>query len=974
MKVIHGFELVREQEIPELNTRARLFRHVKTGAELLSLENDDENKVFAITFRTPPKNSTGVAHIMEHSVLCGSRKYPLKEPFVELVKGSLNTFLNAFTYPDKTCYPVASQNLQDFYNLIDVYLDAVFYPRINPSTLEQEGWHYELNSLDEPLTYKGVVFNEMKGNYSSPDGLLARYTQQSIFPDNTYGVDSGGDPSVITDLTYDEFVDFHRRYYHPSNSRIYFYGDGDPDERLQLVDNYLKDFDRLAVDSTITLQPYFDRPKEIVIPYDAGEENQEKAFVTVNWLLPQTANPETSLGFHMLNYILIGTPASPLRKALIDSGLGEDLTGPGLESEFKQMFFSTGLKGTAFEDAGKVKDLIFKTLSELVEKGIDADMIAAAANTIEFRLRENNTGSFPRGLSLMLSALTTWLYDADPLSPLSFETSLNAIKQQLDSGGRYFEDLIQTYMLENQHWTLVTLKPDPNVKRDHEAAEQARLRAVRDSLTEQQLQGIVEETRQLKLRQETPDSPEALATIPTLKLSDLETEIKKIPLDIAQQDGSQVLYHDLFTNGIVYLDLGFALHALPQEYLPYVPLFGRALLEIGTENEDFVKLSQRIGRSTGGIRPASLTSVVRSDGQASGQSTAWLFLRGKSTAAQSADLLAILRDILLTVKLDNQERFKQMVLEEKASQESGVVPAGHRVVNTRLRSLFDEAGWASEQMNGVANLFFLRWLAEEVDRNWPAVLERLENMRKALVDRSQMLCNTTLDQANYVAFKPQLDRFLTSLPAASNSIQSWNPTKESSFEGLTIPAQVNYVGKGANLYELGYQLDGSIYVINKYLSTTWIWEKVRVQGGAYGGFCLFDHRSGVYTFLSYRDPNLLNTLENYNLTGQFLRRLEIGPEELIKSIIGTIGDMDAYLLPDAKGYTSMVRYLGGDTDESRQKMRDEVLSTTLEDFHAFGDVLDQLSQDGSVVVLGSQETISAANQARGGWLDVVKVL
>jgi Zn-dependent M16 (insulinase) family peptidase len=972
MTPIHGFELLTEQEIPELNTTARLWRHLRTGAELLSLENDDENKVFGVTFRTPPPDSTGLPHIMEHAVLCGSRKYPVKEPFIELAKGSLKTFLNAFTFPDKTCYPVASQNVKDFYNLIDVYLDAVFYPLIPPHTLQQEGWHYELEDPADPLTFKGVVFNEMKGAYSSPDNLLGRYSQQSLFPDHPYGLDSGGDPREIPNLTYEQFKSFHQTFYHPSNARIFFYGDDDPRERLRLIDEFIAEFEPLGVLSAIPSQPRFAGPQRFTYPYDAGQETDgdKKAMLTTNWMLDESRDPVTSLGLVMLSHILIGTPASPLRKALIDSGLGEDLTSGGLDSDLRQMIFSTGLKGIALEDAEKVETLVLETLNTLVEEGIDPDMVEAAINTIEFRLRENNTGYFPRGLSLMLRALTTWLYDGDPLAPLAFEAPLAAIKGHLEAGEPYFEELIRHYLVENPHRTTVLLKPDPELRQRQEAAETERLSQARAAMDEEQLQSVIENTRHLKLLQETPDPPEALATIPTLTLEDLDKENKLIPLAVLQENGTEVLFHDLFTNGIVYLDAGFNLGVLPQEMLPYVPLFGQALVKIGTEEEDFVKLSQRIGRKTGGIAPATFTSAI----QDSQEITTWLFMRGKATVPQAEDLLAILQDVLLTVKLDNQERFRQMVLEAKAREEAALVPGGHRIVNTRLRARFDQAGWAAEQMDGISYLFFLRRLAADIEENWPAVLEKLEQVRHTLLNRDNMLINVTLDAADWDGFRPQLASFLGALPSSPVAQVQWSPDHNLAFEGLTIPAQVNYVGKGVNLYELGYRLHGSVSVISNYLRTTWLWERVRVQGGAYGAFFLFDHHSGVLTYLSYRDPNLLGTLDNYDGTSRFLHQLDLSPEELTKSIIGAIGQMDAYQLPDAKGYTSMVRYLIGDTDAKRQRRREEVLSTTPADFKAFAEVLKEANQEGQVVVLGSQEAIEQANAARGGWLQVKKVL
>ncbi len=980
MQITHGFQLVQEQDIPEINTRARLFKHITTGAELLSLENDDENKVFGITFRTPPPDSSGLPHIMEHSVLCGSEKYPLKEPFVELLKGSLQTFLNAFTYPDKTCYPVASQNLQDFYNLIDVYVDAVFHPLIPPRVLEQEGWHYELENINDPLVYKGVVFNEMKGAYSDPNNLLARYASQSLFPDTPYGLDSGGDPAVIPNLTYSQFKSFHEKYYHPSNARIFFYGDDDPDERLRRMQGYLSEYSAISVDSQVPLQPVFPESKRLVIPFDPGDDPQAaKGMLVMNWMLPGSDDELNKLAWHILVHILIGTPASPLRKALIDSGLGEDLAGVGLDSELRQPYFSTGLKGMRvgadhqLVDGERLENLVRQTLENLAQEGIDRETIAASLNTVEFNLRENNTGAFPRGLALMLRALITWLYDKDPFAPLAFEAGLSQIKQRLAAGEPFFENMIQVDLLSNKHHSVVILQPQPGYNQIMDEAEQEKLAKVRAAMSSFELQAVLENTKALNLHQETPDPPEALATIPSLKPQDLETVNKIIPIEVLDGGAGRILYHDLFTNGILYLDLAFDLHVLPQELLPYIPLFGRSLVEMGTQTEDFVQLSQRIGRSTGGISSNPMV-LPRFENQ---QSSAWLVIRGKTTMAQAGELLAILEDVLSTVRLDNPERFRQMVLEEKAAQEASLVPAGHRVVNSRLRGLFNEADWATEKMGGVDYLFFLRSLLEKIDHDWQSVFETLERVRESLVMSQNSLSNVTLDAENWKSFQPMLEDFITSLPVGVSQVQGWQPEPRDVNEGLVIPAQVNYVGKGADLYKLGYRRHGSIDVIMNYLRTTWLWEKVRVQGGAYGGFSLFNQRSGILTFLSYRDPNLLSTLDVYDQTAGFLRQLDSGrlsQEEIDRSIVGAIGDLDAYQLPDAKGLTSMVRYLVGDTEAARQLWRDQVLHTSLSDFSSLGEILQQVNDNGAVVILGSQEAIQAANTARPGWLQIRKVL
>ncbi len=974
-----SFNLIEEKHIPELNATAKLYAHKRTGARVLSVINDDENKVFSINFRTTPKDSTGVAHILEHSVLGGSGKYPVKEPFVELLKGSLATFVNAFTYPDKTCYPVASQNLQDFYNLIDVYMDAVLHPLITEETLMQEGWHYELDNPAAPLTFKGVVFNEMKGAYSSPDNLLARTIQQSLFPKHIYGIDSGGDPRNIPDLTYAAFKNFHETYYHPSNSFIFFYGNDDPDKRLKLMEGYLAPYKKLKVKSQVPLAKPFKKPKKVSYSYDAGQDKdiKKKHYFTVNWLLPDTSDPVTDFSLQILAGILIDTPASPLKKALLDSGLGEDLAGLGLESELRQHIFSTGLKGTRASDAPKIEKLIFDTLEALVRDGIDPDMTAAAINTLEFHLRENNTGSFPRGISVMLRALVTWLHEDDPFKLLAFEAPLAEIKSRLAVDVRYFENLIKTHLLENPHRTTLRFKPDPELGRRFEEEETTRLAAIREAMSADEIQACIENAKRLKELQETPNSPEALATMPFLQLSDLEKENKTIPIEVMQVQDTPVLYHDLFTNGIVYLNLGFDLHTLPKELLPLTEIFARALLEMGTDKEDYVKLSQRIGKYTGGIHGSGVSTTTRG----TRETVSKLFMSGKATIEQSTELLNILKDVLLHTNFDNRERLKQIVLEEKSGLESSLVPSGHAYANRRVRAQFGGAGWVNDQMGGIGYLFALRELANDIDKKWDSVLKRLETMRDLLINSKSLICNVTLDAANWKTFQPHFENFIFAMPEKDvepfdglrAGSSTFNVQPQTQKEGLTIPAQVNYVAKAANLYDLGYEYDGSAEVVIGYLRMAFLWEKIRVLGGAYGAFCSFDSNSGILSFLSYRDPNLDATLENYDNAGAYLKNLDaalLSEGELTKAIIGAIGDLDAYQLPDAKGFTSMMRYLTGRTDEMRQKERDEILSTNGEDFIAFGDVLEKVAQSEAIVALGSQSAIEGAKVG----LKVTKVL
>jgi Zn-dependent M16 (insulinase) family peptidase len=969
---MHGYTLLKEVEVPELKTLARLYRHEKSGAQILSLVNDDENKCFGVAFRTPTSDSTGVPHILEHGVLNGSRKYPVKEPFVELLKGSLNTYLNAFTMADKTVYPVASANLKDFYNLADVYMDAVFHPLIPPHILEQEGWHYELESTDSPLEFKGVVFNEMKGAYSSPENRLGDQIQQSLFPDTPYAHDAGGNPKDIPSLTFEQYKGFHQTYYHPSNALIYFYGDDEPEARLEFLDGYLNEFDARAVDADVPLQPPFEEERRITAKYPGGEDGEEgnKSFLTVNWVFPEPQTLEEAFEGDILSHVLLGTQASPLRKALIDSGLGENLAGGGYDDYTRQPTFSVGLKGIRSEDGGKVETLIAETLDRLAREGIDRETVEASLNSIEFSLRENNTGSFPRGLMLLVIALGYWSYGGDPIEPFFYEAPMQAIRARFDAGEPLFENLIKRRLLANTHRATLLLEPDPNLRAAEEAEERARLDAVQAALTPEQAERLVARTHELRRIQETPDSPEDLAKLPFLKLADLDRQNKIIPTRRLEAQGVPVLHHDLFTNGIAYFDLGFNLRAIPQDLLPLVPMFIRCLLGIGTEKETFVQLTNRIGRKIGGLYATHFTGAPLAGAHAA----AWLFLRGKGLMSQAADLFDILRDILLTIKLDDRERFRQMVLESKASKESSLVPSGHSYANTRLRARFHEAYWLNEQFSGISSLYFIRALADEIEKDWDGVLAKLERIRALVFNRSAAIASVTLDGDNWTDFQPRLDSFLGDLPLNPAAAQTWTPGGAPPHEGFSIPAQVNYVAKGADLRAGGYLPHGSALVINNYLGTTWLWEKIRVQGGAYGGMSSYDRLTGVYSYISYRDPNLLGTIRNYDGTPDFLASLNLSNEELTKAIIGAIGDLDSYQLPDAKGYTALTRHLLGISDAERQQLREQVLATTPADFKKFGEALKTV-RGGSVVVIGSADALNAANAEMGGnWLEIQKIL
>jgi len=970
MSVHAAFDLVRDETIPEIASNVKLYRHKKTGAELLSFVNDDENKVFGITFKTPPEDSTGVAHILEHSVLCGSRKYPVRKPFVELIKSSMNTFLNAMTFPDKTAYPVASQNLQDFYNLVDVYLDAVFFPLISDETFQQEGWHYEADGTQMPLSFKGVVFNEMKGVYSSPSSVLGQLAQQSLYPDNAYGVSSGGDPKAIPDLTYHYFKNFHTRFYHPSNARIVFYGDDPVERRFEMLNEYLSQFDAAPADATVRLQPRWSAPRHIESTYAANEAEPDKktGMVQLSWMLDEIDNPETLLAMSVLEHVLVGNAAAPLRKALTDSGLGEGLTGSGLADDYRQPMFTVGMKGVGEGDAPKLEALILETLARLAKDGIDPATIEASVNSFEFALRENNTGSFPRGMALMFRTMRGWLHGGDPFEALTYEKPLAALKAHIAAGSRVFEKLIQANLVDNQHRVTVVLRADPNLGAAEVAAERARLDSVAAGLDEDEREDVVEMTGRLKALQEAVDPPEALAKIPSLGLKDLDRTNKPIPIERGSIGSARLYTHELPTNGVIYLDLGFDLRRVPAELVPYLSIFSRALFQTGTAKEDFVSLTQRIGRSTGGVGASRSVSMMRDAKSVA----AWLFIRGKAVPDKAGELLAIVSDVLTSARLDNRERIKQMLLEEKAGFEAGLVGRGNAIAASRVGASLSPASWANEQSGGVAYLFFLRDLLKRVDSDWAGVEATLYRLRDLLIDRNSMVVNVTADSASWGKFRPALEAFVANLPVAAEAPLAW-PTSPAKSEGLTFPGQVNYVAKGADLYRLGYTHSGASVVALRHLNTTYMWDKVRVQGGAYGGSAGFDPFSGQFMFTSYRDPNLLQTLDAYDGAAAFLQQ-GVGEQDLVRSIIGAIGAIDTYRLPDAKGFVSLMWELTGNTDENRQQRRDEVLGASAADFKRFGEVVAAIAGAGQVAVLGSEAAIAAANEERGGFLSVTKVL
>lgn len=957
------FTLVEERSMAEVNGTARFYRHNATGAQIVSVTNDDENKVFGVTFRTPPKNSTGVAHILEHSVLCGSKKYPTKEPFLVLLQSSLQSFLNAFTFPDKTCYPVASANLQDFYNLIDVYIDAVFHPIISENIFRQEGWHLEAETSDGPWLYKGVVYNEMKGVYSSPDSRLSEESQHAIFPDTLYSLDSGGRPDEIPSLSYEEFRDFHSRYYHPSNSRFFFWGDDPEEERLAIVARALAGKGHCDVDSSISLQPAFAAPTRVTRAYPA--EKGAKCLFTVNWLTGKRGDLERTLTLEMLQHILEGMPGSPLRRALISSGLGEDTTGDGLQMDLAQTSYSTGLKGVAEEDLPRAEELIFSTLKELAEKGIDKSLVEAAVNTVEFSYRESNTGNFPQGLAAMLQCLATWLYDENPLDSLAWEKPLASIKERLAKGDPVFEEAIRTLFLENPSRATVVLTPDEGLAARIEEEEAARVSAAQAAMSLKEREEVVRITRELQKAQATPDTPEALASIPSLGLGDLPSHNRLTQRAIQETSDFTMVGHELPTRGVAYMNLLIPLPKLPVRLVPSLSLFLRTFRDVGTARRDYTELGALIAAKTGGLG-ASLTMVNHTDGNL----RCYLNLTGKAVSSKVQDLFDILNEILLEPIKDKDvlsQRLKEMLLEDKAGLEQDLVASGHKAASTRVLTHFSPAAVIGEAMDGIHYLNTLRSRLDNWDTALPQLLEDLDELRRLLVVARPGVvhCVGSTDDMENVA--RLAEHVWHALPGGArvDGTQCISLAAPVGAEVFATPSQVNYVAKGCNLKALGYSYHGSAAVIMRHLARSYLWEQVRVLGGAYGAFCSLDRTSGNFVCSSYRDPNVEKTVAVYDSMADYLAGISLTREDLTRVIVGTIGDLDLYRLPEARGAYSLGRWLAGESDEALQALREEILSTTNDDFRAFAPILKEAASKGETCVIGGANAARAAEEK--GW-------
>ena len=957
IKKLDAYRVVEHKMIEEMQSEGIVLEHKKTKARLFLVSNDDENKVFCIGFRTPPDNDCGLPHILEHSVLCGSDKFPLKDPFVELVKGSLNTFLNAMTYPDKTVYPVASCNDKDFHNLMDVYMDAVLHPNIykEEKIFRQEGWHYELESKDAPLIYNGVVYNEMKGAYSSPESILDSVTQKTLFPDTCYGKDSGGDPVHIPELSYEKFLDFHRTYYHPSNSYIYLYGDMDMAEKLTWLDEeYLSHYEERPVDSRIREQKAFAEPVEREFSYSIteGESEEDATYLSVNTVVGDDLDPKLYVAFQILEYTLLDAPGAPLKQALIDAGIGKDVMG-GYESGILQPYFSIIAKDANKEQKGEFLAIVKGTLRKLADQGINRKSLLAGMNYFEFKYREADYGSAPKGLMYGLQCLDSWLYDGDPMTHLCYQETFDFLKKEVENG--YFEQLIRDYLLDNPFEAVIVVAPEKNLTAKEDEKLAKKLAAYKASLSEEELEKLVTATRELKEYQDTPSTPEILAKIPLLKREDIEKKAETFFWKEKEEGGIKVLHHNFFTSGIGYLKVLFNTEVLPQEDLPYAGMLKSILGSISTEHYSYSDLTSEIHLNSGGVD----FSVTSYPDLADPERFTGAFVASIRVLYDKLDFgFTILEEILNHSVFTDEKRLGEVIQETRSRAKMKLENAGHSTAVSRATSYFSATAYYNELTGGTAYYHFLEQLEKDYANKKGEIMARLQEVSRKLFTRANMLVNYTADDKGYEQLPQNLKLLADKLPQGSGEKHAFTHPVKNVNEGLKTSAQVDYVARCGNFRDAGLEYTGALKILQVILSYDYLWLNIRVKGGAYGCMSGFG-RSGEGYLVSYRDPNLKETNDIYEGIPAYLEAFDPDERDMTKYVIGTISNLDAPLTPSVKGSRGLSAYLSGVTEEMMQTERDQILGAAKEDIRALAAQVRAVLATGSFCVVGNEEKIEA---------------
>ena len=964
-----AYELLGKEHLDDLDADGYIYSHKKSGARVIVIKNADKNKVFSIAFRTPSTGSTGVQHITEHSTLCGSKKYPAKDPFVELAKGSLNTFLNAMTYPDKTVYPVASCNETDYKNLMDVYLDAVFYPNIydRPEIFKQEGWHYE--SDGENVKYNGVVFNEMKGAYSSPDDVLENGIFASLFPDSPYRFDSGGNPEVIPTLTYEDFLSFHKNHYHPANSYIYMYGDIDAQERLEYLDKeYLCAFNKedFKFDTKIAVQQGFNEPVKNTFSYSVlpDEGTEEKAYLSYSWIVDTALNAQLCIAMDILDYCLIQAPGAILKQTLTDRGIANDISS-SFETSLYQPVYTITAKNADPEREGEFLEIIKEVLSGILENGLDEDMVEAGLNFYEFRYREADFGTYPKGLIYNLAMLDSWIYDdAKPFIHLDSGKIFVHLKEM--DKQEFFKNIIRTYLIENNTAACVTLVPDTSLDEKRIRAEQQRIDEYLSGLSEEEKKKLYEDTLSLEAYQDEESSPEELEKIPLLSLDDIDREPVLIEYEESEIEGVKYIKEDIFTNGIAYLTLDFDCAAVPEDLLPYTGLLNIVIGLMDTENYTYAGLTNAINKNTGGI----FTDIsIRRNVEDYSDMRIFFDIKAKALYAGIDKVAELTREMIFKTDFSDKKRLKEIIAKTQSQLEDTVMSAGHTTAASLALSQFSNSRHYGSVMRGYSFFKFLQELYIDFDARAGETIEALNRLIKIIFNKNNLIINMTADERGFKASEDAVKSILASLPDEEPALQERSFEKEHTNKARTSAAQVNYVARAGNFKEDGFEYTGALRVLKTIFSYEYLWMNVRVKGGAYGCMSEFG-RSGDAFMVSYRDPNIKETNDIFENASQFVKEFAVNRRDMDKYIIGTIGSLDTPLTPSARGARAFDAYLKNMTNDILRQERKEILSTDQETIRSLHGIVQSVLDKNYLCVVGNVEKIGENK----GLFDEIKAL
>lgn len=960
-----AYELLEEKNLEDIKSKGFLLQHKKSGARISLISNKDDNKVFYVGFRTPSLDSTGAAHILEHSVLCGSEKFPIKDPFVELEKSSLNTFLNAMTYPDKTIYPVASCNEKDFQNLIEVYMDAVFHPNIYKykEIFCQEGWHYEMENIDAPLTINGVVYNEMKGAFSSPDGVLEREILNHLYPDTAYAFESGGDPEEIPDLTYEKFLAFHQKYYHPCNSYIYLYGDMNMEEKLNWIDQeYLSKYDKIQVESEIKWQKPFTEMKEVKIPYNiaSGEPLEDNTYLTYNVSVETILDKTLYVAFDILDYALLSAPGAPLKQALLDAKIGKDIMS-SFDCSSLQPIFTIMAKNSNIQRKEEFLNIIQSVLKEQVKKGINKKSLLAGINSFEFRYREADYGQFPKGLLLGLKCLDSWLYDdKNPFLHLEELEVIEFLKKQIDTG--YFEQLVEKYLLDNPHSVVAIAEPKYGLNAEKEKILAEKLEKYKLSLSKEEKQSIVDFTHYLKKYQEEPSSPEDIEKIPTLAREDVKKAGEKLYLRENWVNDTLMLCHDIDTNGIAYFSLLFEVGGISTEFIPYLGILQSVLGYVDTKSYSFPELANEINLHTGGIfSNFGIYPHVKED-----NISLKYEIKIKTLYHEIPKTMEIVKEIISTSNFRKQERLYEILAQLKSRLQMSLSSSGHSISSTRAMSYFSESAKYTDMTQGIEFYQLVKDLEEHFEERKEDFSDRLEKLMTMIFRRDNLMLSVGAQPEGMKLVEAEisgLKEILSEQSISSEVFQTKGIEKNHSLsflekknEGFMDASQVQYVSRAGNFRKEGYEYTGTLRILKVLLSYDYLWINVRVKGGAYGCMSGFTRRGDGY-FTSYRDPNLSKTNQVYEGIPEYLEKFQADEKEMSKYIIGTFSALDAPLTPGGKTGRSATAYLIGVTDEMLQKEREEILNASQEDIRNLSGIVKAILKENAFCVIGNENKL-----------------